>query len=69
MQGLITFIATLFAVTVLFGTTKDMPFAKAAFVVCPILYLLSFLSIFGLKEITSGAQATTNALSEGMAEG
>ena len=53
IQGLLNFLATIFAVAVLFGSTKDLPFSSAIFIVCPILYLISFLSIIGLKEVKS----------------
>ena len=53
IQGLMTFTATIFAVAVLFGTTKDMPFEQAALIVCPILYLMSFISVCGIKEVKS----------------
>ena len=55
IQGLMTFTATIFAVAVLFGTTKHLPFDQAALIVCPILYLMSFMSVCGLKEVKSAA--------------
>ena len=53
IQGLMTFTATIFAVAVLFGTTKSMPFEEAVLIVCPTLYLMSIISVFGLKEVKS----------------
>ena len=50
IQGMLTFTATIFAVAVLFGSTKSMPFKWAILIVCPILYLMSIVSICGLKE-------------------
>ena len=49
-QGLITFMATLFAVAVLFGATSHLPFKQAIVIVCPILYLLACISTCGLIE-------------------
>ena len=56
MQGLLTLSGTIFAVAVLFGTTKDLSFEKAALIVCPILYLMSFISVCGLKEVKSATE-------------
>ena len=53
IQGLITTTATIFAVAVLFGSTKNMPFEEATLIVCPTLYLMSFISVYGLKEVKS----------------
>ena len=53
IQGLLTFTATIFAVAVLFGTTKDLDFEVSVPIVCAILYSLTFLSACGLKEIKS----------------
>ena len=52
-QAMLTFLATIFAVSVLFGLTKDMDFDYAILTVCPILYLMSFISVCGLKEVKS----------------
>ena len=60
IQGLLTFMATIFAVAVLFGAIKTLEFKGAILIVCPILYLLSFLSICGLKEIKSQSDSLTN---------
>ena len=57
MQGLLTLSGTIFAVAVLFGTTKDLEFEQAALVVCPVLYLMSFISVCGLKEVKSSTSA------------
>ena len=61
IQGLMTFTATIFAVAVLFGTTKHLPFDQAALIVCPILYLMSFMSVCGLKEVKSAAPQSSDA--------
>ena len=51
IQGLLTFSATIFAVAVLFGTTKNMAFTSAAPIVCGIFYFMAFVASFGIKEI------------------
>ena len=51
IQGLLTLTATIFAVAVLFGTTKNLPFAQAVMIVCPILYFMTFISSFGIQEV------------------
>ena len=50
---MLTFLATIFAVTVLFGLTKDMDFDYAILTVSPVLYLMSLISVCGLKEVKS----------------
>jgi hypothetical protein len=45
-------------VSVLFGFTKDMAFTRAVLVVCPVLYLMSFLSVLGLKEVKSSRETS-----------
>ena len=44
--------------SVLFGFTKDMAFTRAVLVVCPVLYLMSFLSVLGLKEVKSSRETS-----------
>jgi len=57
MQGLLTFMATIFAVAVLFGRTKTLPFQEAIMIVCPTLYLMAFLAAFGIKEVKPVAES------------
>ena len=51
MQGLLTFTATIFAVAILFGTTKHMEFQQAILIVCPTLYGMALISSYGIHEV------------------
>lgn len=48
-----TFVGTIFAVAVLFGSTKEKPFEQAALIVYPTFYIMSLISVCGIKEVQS----------------
>ena len=59
IQGLVTSIATLFSIGVIFGCTKHLDFQVAPLIVIPIFFVMSTLSVAGLKEMEQ-SQATVN---------
>ena len=51
VQGLITALATIFSIGVLYDETKGLDFKWQITVACVFMYILAILSVIGLKEV------------------